>query len=103
MDAGVSGAVAEAVGRKLLRLSAREQILVVTHLPQVAAAGAWHLLVSKEATAGRTRTRVSPLDEAGRVEAVASMLAGAKVGEAARRQARELLDAFRPAARGLPG
>lgn len=95
VDAGVSGATAEAVGRKLRRLASREQVLVVTHLPQVAAAGERHLSVSKELAQGRTRTRVRELDEAGRVEAIAAMLAGASVGEAARIQARQLLDGAR--------
>ncbi len=94
VDAGVSGATAEAVGKKLRGLAAREQILVVTHLAQVAAAGERHLSVSKEAAGGRTRTRVEALDGAGRVEAVAALLAGASVGEAARAQARQLLGVF---------
>ena len=98
VDAGVSGATAEAVGRKLRALAAREQILVVTHLPQVAAAGTHHLAVEKVAAAGRTRTRVTALDAKGRVEAVAALLAGASVGEPARAQARMLLDG---AARGV--
>ena len=92
VDAGVSGATAEAVGRKLRALAAREQILVVTHLPQVAASGTHHLAVEKVAAAGRTRTRVTALDPKGRVEAVAALLAGASVGEPARAQARQLLD-----------
>ena len=92
VDAGVSGATAEAVGRKLRALAAREQILVVTHLPQVAAAGDAHLAVEKVAAGGRTRTRVTSLDPKGRVEAVAALLAGAAVGEPARAQARLLLD-----------
>jgi DNA repair protein RecN (Recombination protein N) len=92
VDAGVSGATAEAVGRKLRALAAREQILVVTHLPQVAASGTHHLAVEKVAAAGRTRTRVTALDAKGRVEAVAALLAGASVGEPARAQARQLLD-----------
>lgn len=95
VDAGVSGATAEAVGRKLRGLAAKEQILVVTHLAQVAAAGQRHFAVSKEATKGRTRTRVEPLDGGGRVEAVAALLAGASVGEAARAQARQLLGVFK--------
>ncbi len=95
VDAGVSGATAEAVARKLRALAAREQVLVVTHLPQVAAAGEKHLSVSKEAAGGRTRTRVVDLDSRGRVEAVAAMLAGATVTDAARAQARQLLEAFR--------
>ena len=94
VDAGVSGATAEAVGRKLRGLAATEQILVVTHLAQVAAAGECHFSVSKEAEKGRTRTHVEALDGAGRVEAVAALLAGASVGEAARAQARHLLSAF---------
>jgi DNA repair protein RecN (Recombination protein N) len=93
VDAGVSGATAEAVGRKLRSLARREQVLVVTHLPQVAAAGDLHLLVTKETSAGRTRTRVAALDQKGRVEAIASMLAGASVGPAARAQAKQLLAA----------
>lgn len=108
VDAGVSGATAEAVGRKLRGLAAREQVLVVTHLAQVAAAGECHFSVSKEAAKGRTRTRVSALDGAGRVEAVAALLAGASVGDAARAQARQLLSAFargggrpRPSGRSL--
>jgi DNA repair protein RecN (Recombination protein N) len=93
VDAGVSGATAEAVGRKLRSLSRRDQVLVVTHLPQVAAAGERHLFVSKETSSGRTRTRVEELDEKGRVEAIAAMLAGASVGPAARAQAKALLAA----------
>lgn len=94
VDAGVSGATAEAVGRKLRSLARREQVLVVTHLAQVAAAGDRHLLVTKETTGGRTRTRVSALDEKGRVEAIAGMLAGASIGPAARAQARQLLASY---------
>ncbi len=91
VDAGVSGATAEAVGRKLRALAARDQVLVVTHLAQVAAAGERHLAVRKEVAAGRTRTVVTSLDEKGRVEAIAALLAGASVTDAARRQARALL------------
>ncbi len=94
VDAGVSGATAEAVGRKLRGLAAKEQILVVTHLAQVAAAGECHFSVSKEAAKGRTKTRVEAIDGAGRVEAVAALLSGASVGEAARAQARQLLSTF---------
>ena len=93
VDAGVSGATAEAVGRKLRALADREQILVVTHLAQVAAAGDRHLAVRKEVSGGRTRTVVTELDEKGRVEAIAALLAGASLTEAARRQARQLLSA----------
>jgi DNA repair protein RecN (Recombination protein N) len=96
VDAGVSGATADAVGKKLRALAAGGQILVVTHLAQVAAAGERHLSVSKESAKGRTRTRVEELEGAGRVEAVAALLAGASVGEAARAQARQLLAGHSP-------
>ena len=99
VDAGVSGATAEAVGRKLRALAAREQVLVVTHLPQVAAAGGRHLSVRKVVSGGRTRTVVTDLDEKGRVEAIAALLAGASVTDAARKQARALLAAGADAAR----
>ena len=99
VDAGVSGATAASVGRKLRTLATRGQILVVTHLPQVAAAGEHHLSVAKESARGRTRTRVAELDEAGRVEAVASMLAGSSVGDAARVQAQQLLRSSSPPSR----
>ena len=99
VDAGVSGATAEAVGLKLRALAARDQVLVVTHLPQVAAAGERHLSVRKEVAGGRTRTVVTRLDEKGRVEAIAALLAGASVTDAARRQARQLLASGGDAAR----
>jgi DNA repair protein RecN (Recombination protein N) len=95
VDAGVSGATAEAVGRKLRALAERDQVLVVTHLPQVAAAGEHHLVVSKEAAGGRTRTRVALVGAKERVDAIAALLGGAKVGDAARAQARQLLAAYR--------
>jgi DNA repair protein RecN (Recombination protein N) len=99
VDAGVSGATAAAVGKKLRTLAAAGQVLVVTHLPQVAAAGESHLSVAKETSRGRTKTRVTGLDEPGRVEAIASMLDGVSVGEAARQQALQLLRSWIPRAR----
>ena len=96
VDAGVSGATAAAVGKKLRTLAAAGQVLVVTHLPQVAAAGESHLSVAKETSRGRTKTRVTDLDEPGRVEAIASMLDGVSVGEAARKQALQLLRSWAP-------
>jgi len=94
VDAGVSGATAEAVARKLRALAGREQVLVVTHLPQVAAAGDHHLAVCKVSASGRTRTSVTAVDGRARVEAIAAMLAGASVGDPARAQARQLLRAY---------
>ncbi len=99
VDAGVSGATAAAVARKLRALAATGQVLVVTHLPQVAAAGESHFSVAKVTARGRTKTRVTDLDESGRVEAIASMLDGVSVGDAARQQAIQLLRSSAPGLR----
>lgn len=92
VDAGVGGAQAAALGRKLRRLAASGQILAVTHLPQVASYGHHHLRVSKETEGGRTATSVAELTGEARVEEVARMLAGREVTELSLSHARELLD-----------
>ena len=92
VDSDVGGATAAAVGERLARLAARVQVLVVTHSPQVAARGAAHLLVAKQAARGRTATRVDALAAAARREEIARMLAGERVTEAARAAADELLE-----------
>jgi DNA repair protein RecN (Recombination protein N) len=99
VDAGVSGATADSVGEKLRALAEGDQVLVVTHLPQVASKGNAHYAVEKEAAGGRTKTRVTGLEGEVRVEAIASMLAGASVGEPAREHARQLLGLGRKTAR----
>ncbi len=91
VDAGVSGRVAELVGRELKRLAADAQVLCVTHLPQVAALADHHYAVSKTGKDGASATQVAALDDERRVEAIAAMLAGVKVGESARDHARNLL------------
>jgi DNA repair protein RecN (Recombination protein N) len=91
VDSGVGGAVADAVGERLSRLSDKVQVMVVTHSPQVAARGAWHLRVSKKDNAGGTVTSVARLSDAEREEEIARMLAGANVTEAARAAASSLL------------
>ena len=93
VDSGVGGATAAAVGDRLARVADRVQVLVVTHSPQVAARGAWHLRVLKEAARGRAETRVLPLDAGARREEIARMLAGETVTEAARAAADSLLGA----------
>ena len=93
VDSGVGGATAAAVGQRLARVAERVQVLVVTHSPQVAARGAAHLRVAKQAAAGRVRTQVAPLDGAARREEIARMLAGEIVTEAARAAADSLLGA----------
>ena len=91
VDSGIGGAVAEAVGARLRALGASRQVLCVTHLPQVAAQGHAHFHVSKASAADATRSEVTPLDEPGRIEEIARMLAGREVSKEARAQARRLL------------
>jgi DNA repair protein RecN (Recombination protein N) len=93
VDSGIGGATAAAVGERLARVAERLQVLVVTHSPQVAARGAAHLRVAKQAARGRTATQVAPLDTPARREEIARMLAGETVTDAARAAADELLGA----------
>jgi DNA repair protein RecN (Recombination protein N) len=95
VDAGVGGAVAQVVGRKLKELARFHQVLCVTHLPQVAAFADTHFLVEKEERRGATRSRVSALAEDERIEEVARMLGGAEVSDKFRRAARELIERAR--------
>ena len=93
IDTGVGGAVADAIGRRLARLSGRVQVLTVTHAPQVAARAQSHLLIEKQAIeeGAFMRTHVRRLDGKARQEEVARMLAGAKVTDEARAAARKLI------------
>lgn len=91
VDAGLGGAVAEVVGRKLKELSRKQQVICITHLPQIACFADRHLKVAKEVAGGRTLTRVAELSEAERLEEVARMLGGVKVTEKARQHAREMI------------
>jgi DNA repair protein RecN (Recombination protein N) len=96
VDAGVGGRAAVEIGRRLARLAARHQVVVVTHLPQVAAYADRHLRVDKARTAGGpARSRVHRLDEAERVGELARMLAGLDDTDTGRAHAEELLAAAR--------
>ena len=92
VDSGISGAVADVVGRKLRALGSRCQVMCVTHLPQVAAQGHAHWRVRKASDEGVTMSAVERLDDAGRVEELARLLGGASIGDAARAAARSLLE-----------
>jgi DNA repair protein RecN (Recombination protein N) len=92
VDSGIGGAVAQAVGERLRRLGRHRQIICVTHLPMIAALASHHLAVSKRALGVRTVARIAALDRGGRIEELARMLAGDRVTETTRRQARELLE-----------
>lgn len=91
VDAGIGGRVAEAVGLKLKELAKTQQVLCVTHQPQVASLADQHFLVEKETVRNKTRVGVRELDDAGQIEEIARMLAGEKITEAARQNARALL------------
>jgi DNA repair protein RecN (Recombination protein N) len=95
IDTGVGGAVADAIGQRLARLSRRVQVIAVTHAPQVAARAERHFLIAKDAVADadRVATRVVPLGARPRREEIARMLAGATVTDEARAAAARLLKA----------
>lgn len=92
VDSGISGAVAEVVGRKLRDLGRRYQVLCVTHLPQVAAQAHRQLQVTKHRAQDHTRTEIAALDADARVEAIARLLGGAAITERSLAHAREMLE-----------
>ena len=92
IDAGIGGRVAEVVGRKLQELAQSNQVICVTHLPQIASFASTHFFVWKEDAGGHTRARIRRLDDAEqRVEEIARMLGGEKIAASAVTHARELL------------
>lgn len=94
IDTGVGGAVADAIGRRLARLSSSVQVLSVTHAPQVAARASTHFLIAKDGVdGGRVATRITPLERNERQEEIARMLAGATITDEARQAASSLLNA----------
>ena len=99
VDAGVGGAVADAVGERLARLSIDAQVLVVTHSPQVAARAANHWRIEKKQSNTSTVTSVVELSSDARVEEIARMLSGAEVTKEARAAARRLLSGSGAAAK----
>jgi DNA repair protein RecN len=92
IDTGISGESAHKVGAMMQQLSHRHQVIAITHLPQIAARGDQHYLVYKENREGTTVTDLRHLEGEERVDAVATMLGGAHITEAARNTARELLE-----------
>ncbi len=95
IDIGIGGRAAEAVGQKLKMLSRAQQVLWVTHLPQIAAFADQHFLIEKREDHGRTKVQVRLLDERKRVEEVARMLSGAVVTEASQQHASQMIAASR--------
>jgi len=91
VDVGIGGGVAEVVGQLLKQLGVGRQVLVITHLPQVASQGAQHLNVKKIQRDNVTRSSIEPLDDNARVEEIARMLGGMEITETSRQHAREML------------
>jgi DNA repair protein RecN (Recombination protein N) len=91
IDIGIGGRAAEAVGQKLKQLSRTQQVLCVTHLPQIAAFGDQHFLVEKRERQGTTKTSVRLLNDEERTEEVARMLSGAKLTDTSLRHAEQML------------
>jgi DNA repair protein RecN (Recombination protein N) len=91
IDIGIGGRAAEAVGQKLKSLSRGQQVLCVTHLPQIASFADQHLVVEKHESAGRTRMQVRVLDDTARTHEVARMLSGATVTETSLQHAAQMI------------
>jgi len=91
IDIGIGGRAAEAVGQKLKALSRGQQVLCVTHLPQIAAFADQHFLIDKRESDGRTKTQVRLLDDRARTHEVARMLSGAKVTETSLQHAGQMI------------
>jgi DNA repair protein RecN (Recombination protein N) len=91
VDAGVGGKAAIEVGRRLKELSKVAQVIVVTHLPQVAAWGDTHFVVTKDETGSVSLSQVRNVSSDERIEEIARMLAGHETSESARKHAEELI------------
>ena len=91
VDTGVSGRVAQAIADKIHEISNHSQVLCISHLPQVAARADYQLHVAKKVVKGRTMTNLTALDDEGRVNEIAKMLAGVDLTELSLEHARELL------------
>lgn len=95
VDAGIGGRAAEAVGKKLKQLAATQQVLCVTHLPQIASFADQHYLIEKKESGGRTKTSVRQLDRDERTRELARMISGAKLTDTSIKHAEQMLKANR--------
>ena len=95
IDIGIGGRAAEAVGRKLKALSKGQQVICITHLPQIAAFGDQHFLIAKTVKQGRTQTEVRLMERGDRVEEIARMLSGEKLTDTGLKHAEQLLEISR--------
>lgn len=95
VDSGIGGAVSALVGEKLRKVAGSQQVLCITHLPQVAVYADHHFRVQKQIERGRTTTTVIPLDATARIEEISRMLGGMTITETTRRHALEMLQSVR--------
>jgi DNA repair protein RecN (Recombination protein N) len=95
IDIGIGGRAAEAVGQKLKSLSRGQQVLCVTHLPQIAAFADQHFVVEKHESGGRTKMQIRLLDDQARTQEVARMVSGATVTDTSLKHAAQLIAASR--------
>jgi DNA repair protein RecN (Recombination protein N) len=93
IDTGIGGRAAEAVGKKLKSLARSNQVLCVTHLPQIATFGDHHYVLEKKESGGRSRTGIRAVTGGERTEEVARMLSGAKLTETSRKHAEQMIKA----------
>jgi DNA repair protein RecN (Recombination protein N) len=93
IDAGTSGAVAEAIGVRLKALSAHQQVIAITHLPQVAACADHHMVIEKHSDAKQAHTTLRALSSKEREEELARLISGKVVTQEAKRAATKLLQA----------
>jgi DNA repair protein RecN (Recombination protein N) len=91
IDTGIGGRAAEAVGKKLKSLARANQVLCVTHLPQIATFADHHYVIEKKESSGRTRTSIRLITGQARTEEVARMLSGAKLTETSRKHAEQMI------------
>ena len=90
IDTGISGRTAEKVGEKLQKIAKNHQVILITHLPQIAAKADHHFLIEKTVEDGATHTRIHPLEEKESIEELARLLGGDEISEASLENAREL-------------
>jgi DNA repair protein RecN (Recombination protein N) len=93
IDTGIGGRAAEAVGKKLKSLARANQVLCVTHLPQIATFADHHFVIDKKESGGRTRTTIRPVSGEERTEEVARMLSGARLTDTSRKHAEQMIKA----------
>ena len=95
IDIGIGGRAAEAVGQKLKALAGGQQVICITHLPQIAAFADHHFLIEKTEKAGRTRTNIREMSDIERTEEIARMLSGAKLTDTSVKHAEQMLKSSR--------